>query len=80
MATCTYTKYSNASSFALRMSYKSRATRTKLVGSMLYCISEVISRSQGYTPAGGGEMLSGTGPMMREGQMTEYHCHTYIQL
>ena len=67
----TYTKYSNASPSAWRISCRSRAMRTRLVGSMLYGISEEISRSQGYTPVGGGETLSGTGPMMRDGQMIE---------
>ena len=67
----TYIKYSNASSLAFRISYRSSAINTKLVGSMLYCISTALSSNHGYTPAGGGETLSGTGPTIREGHMID---------
>lgn len=36
-------KYSNASSLLFRMSCKSSAIKTRLVGSMLYCISTALS-------------------------------------
>ncbi len=67
----THMKYSNASSLALRMSYRSSAIKTRLVGSILYCSSAELSSNHGYTPAGGGETLSGTGPTMRDGQMMD---------
>lgn len=67
----THMKYSKASSLAFRMSYRSRPMSTRLVGSRLYGASDTPSSSHGYTPAGVGEMVSGTGPTTREGQMTE---------
>lgn len=67
----TYMKYSNASSFDFRMSCKSSAIRAKLVGSMLYLASSVTLVVHGYMLLWVGETLSGTGPTMSEGQMTD---------
>ena len=69
----TYTKYSKASCFACRMSHKSKAKRTILVGSILYLLSTTVESSvaQGYTAMLEGESVSGTGPLMRQGQMIE---------
>lgn len=67
----TYMKYSNASSFDFRMSCKSRAIRARLVGSMLYFASSVTLVVHGYMLLWVGETLSGTGPTMSEGQMTD---------
>lgn len=68
----THMKYSKASSFAFLISYNSSAISTRLVGSMLYFDSNVSGDcAHGYIPSEHGESVSGTGPAMSEGQMTD---------
>lgn len=65
-------KYSNASSFDLRISYSSSAINTRLVGSILYFDSSVSGDcGHGNTPSAHGESVSGTGPAIRQGQITD---------
>lgn len=65
-------KYSNASSLAFRMSYSSSPINTRLVGSILYFDSSVSGDcGHGNMPSAHGERVSGTGPAIRQGQITD---------
>lgn len=53
------------------MSYMSRATSTRLVGSILYADSTVSEDAQGYALMTEGEKPSDTGPTTSDGQMID---------